>query len=274
VLLAVLGLGGVARAQSFCDVDGDGKITDTDGVNVLRAAAALSSGCTLALCDVDSDGQITDTDGVNVLRAAGALASACDDPVPPDGPEVTEFVTGVQSAGGTPAALRIGVAPIPGPNAPTTITDLDGSNEVSPGGTGNAAFGIGASGTAQISGGPGTAVLIRVRTQAGVVATNFYELPVASNGVDLDFDVADLAEGTGFFVDFATRDASDVVSVYASLEVVVICIEVLETCVDGPNDGEVCTSEPCETACNPRSCAEPECPGGTCQILFEPVAVP
>ncbi len=58
------------------DADASGRITVTDGVNVLRAAAGLSSACTdPAPCDVDGNGAVTVTDGVNVLRAAAGLAA-------------------------------------------------------------------------------------------------------------------------------------------------------------------------------------------------------
>lgn len=56
------------------DADSDGRITTGDGTLVLRAAAGLSSSCTLAVCDVDGSGAITVTDGVNVLRAAAGLS--------------------------------------------------------------------------------------------------------------------------------------------------------------------------------------------------------
>ena len=76
-----------AHAQFFklCgDVDGDKKVTVTDGVQVLRAAAGLSSDCTAAICDVDVDGTITVTDGVTTLRKAAGL-SIKDDCIPADG---------------------------------------------------------------------------------------------------------------------------------------------------------------------------------------------
>ena len=63
-----------------CDVDGDGRVSVTDGVNVLRAAAGLPSTCgsgDAGPCDVDGDGRVSVTDGVNVLRAAAGLASTC-----------------------------------------------------------------------------------------------------------------------------------------------------------------------------------------------------
>ena len=75
----------LAAAQSRCDPSGDGVINDTDGVQVLRAAAQLSSSCGMASCDVNGDGAINDVDGVNVLRAAASLPSDCDDTGPPPG---------------------------------------------------------------------------------------------------------------------------------------------------------------------------------------------
>lgn len=55
------------------DADQNGSITVTDGVQTLRAAAALPSDCTPARCDVDGNGTISVTDGVQVLRAAALL---------------------------------------------------------------------------------------------------------------------------------------------------------------------------------------------------------
>jgi hypothetical protein len=55
------------------DADGSGSVTVTDGVQTLRAAAGLSSPCTLGRCDVNGSGTITVTDGVQVLRGAAGL---------------------------------------------------------------------------------------------------------------------------------------------------------------------------------------------------------
>ena len=58
------------------DADGSGAVTVSDGVNVLRGAAGLTSSCTqLAVCDVDGSGAVSVTDGVNVLRAAAGLSA-------------------------------------------------------------------------------------------------------------------------------------------------------------------------------------------------------
>jgi cysteine-rich repeat protein len=55
------------------DADGDGAMSVTDGVQILRAAAGLSSVCTVARCDVDGNGSMSVTDAVNVLRGAAGL---------------------------------------------------------------------------------------------------------------------------------------------------------------------------------------------------------
>lgn len=56
------------------DADASGAATVTDGVLVLRTAAGLTGGCTLASrCDVDGSGAITVTDGVAALRIAAGL---------------------------------------------------------------------------------------------------------------------------------------------------------------------------------------------------------
>ena len=66
-------------AHAICaDTDGNGLTTVTDGVNVLRAAAGLGGGCSIATCDTDGDGRISLTDGVTVMRAANGLPHVCD----------------------------------------------------------------------------------------------------------------------------------------------------------------------------------------------------
>jgi hypothetical protein len=79
VVLLTLGLvlphARLAGAQVCGDADGNGTVTVTDGVAVLRAAAGLSSSCTIAVCDVDGNGTIGVTDGINVLRNAAGLSS-------------------------------------------------------------------------------------------------------------------------------------------------------------------------------------------------------
>ena len=58
IATAVLAPPPMARAQICGDADDSGSITVTDGVNVLRAAAALGA-CELPRCDVDGNGSVT-----------------------------------------------------------------------------------------------------------------------------------------------------------------------------------------------------------------------
>lgn len=73
-LLALLVGAGSAHALICGDADGNKSVTVTDGVAILRAAAALSDTCTLAVCDFDVSGAITVTDGVTALRKAAGLS--------------------------------------------------------------------------------------------------------------------------------------------------------------------------------------------------------
>jgi hypothetical protein len=57
------------------DPNASGTVTVTDGVEVLSAAAGLSTDCSTAVCDVDGSGSVTVTDGVLVLRNAAGLGA-------------------------------------------------------------------------------------------------------------------------------------------------------------------------------------------------------
>lgn len=74
--ILALALATNVSAQVCGDADGSGTVTVTDGVQVLRAAAELSSECTQRKnsCDVDGNGTVTVSDGVNVLRKAAELS--------------------------------------------------------------------------------------------------------------------------------------------------------------------------------------------------------
>ena len=64
----------VDPGSTICgDADGNGTTSLSDGVQLLRAAAGLSTVCTLARCDVDGSGSIGVSDAVQVLRAAAGL---------------------------------------------------------------------------------------------------------------------------------------------------------------------------------------------------------
>lgn len=84
-LASTFGLYEPAHAQVCGDADGNGTLTVTDGINVLRAAADLPSRCSFLICDVDGSGAITVTDGVNVLRGAAGLPNVCQGTLQPCG---------------------------------------------------------------------------------------------------------------------------------------------------------------------------------------------
>lgn len=79
-----------AFAQTCGDANDDDAVSVTDGVQALRAAAALPSVCGEG-CDVDGSGSVSVTDGVNILRKAAGLSftAACQF----TGEEANEVVT-------------------------------------------------------------------------------------------------------------------------------------------------------------------------------------
>jgi hypothetical protein len=75
MMFCSLGIASNALAQVCGDADGNGQVTVTDGVQVLRSAAELSTTCSDRpnSCDIDGSGSVNVTDGVNVLRKAAEL---------------------------------------------------------------------------------------------------------------------------------------------------------------------------------------------------------
>jgi hypothetical protein len=73
LMLAWAGVSGAAAATICGDADGDGVVTITDGVRILRLAAALDETCATTGCDVDGSGQVSVTDAVLALRRAAGL---------------------------------------------------------------------------------------------------------------------------------------------------------------------------------------------------------
>lgn len=75
VFLALASAAQATTPEQCGDADLNGARTVTDGVLVLRTAAALTGGCSVASrCDVDGNGQVSVTDGVLALRLAAELA--------------------------------------------------------------------------------------------------------------------------------------------------------------------------------------------------------
>ena len=113
-----------AHAQVCGDADGNGTVTVTDGVQVLRQAAGLDSTCSERAnsCNVDGVGDITVTDGVNVLRKAADLPVTDNCPggtVDDDVEEITDRVV---------PFLKLGLDSIPNVSpavAPAEVEDCE-----------------------------------------------------------------------------------------------------------------------------------------------------
>jgi hypothetical protein len=104
-----------ATPPSVCaDTDGNGNVTVTDGVLILRAAAELPSTAPEGLSDLNLDGQITVTDGVLALRAAAELPPTLT--CPADQARLAQ--------GRTTGILEIGIAAVPAANATAAIAQV------------------------------------------------------------------------------------------------------------------------------------------------------
>ncbi len=114
-----------AQGQLCGDADGNGAVTLSDGVQVLRRAAGLSSPCGESTCDMDGNGDVTLSDGVNVLRDAAGL------PVTRDCPAGDSFIENVERSDGLFGVLT--KIPLRSPiNAPETLA-IEPPTEVLPG---------------------------------------------------------------------------------------------------------------------------------------------
>jgi len=165
-------------AQICGDPDGSGTLSVSDGVQVLRAAAGLSSSCSAQVCDVDGNGDVNVTDAVNVLRAAAGLGATitCNT-------QVSQFVNDVETSDGTRATLEVGVALVPGSGAPSTVGQPTGNGNVVAGGanTVNVPFDAQSAVAAAAAAGDGNALLVLAvaDTQANLF-DGYYTLPLAA----------------------------------------------------------------------------------------------
>ncbi len=156
-----------------------------DGVQVLRAAASLSSPCTDTICNVDATGDVTVNDGIEVLRQAASLAAnvTC-------GTRVSNFVDGVANTDGTQATMNIGPAPIPGAGAPTTVGTPTGDSTAVAGGSNEVTVPFDASAAAAaIAGDPNATLVFSVADAQGNLFDGFYELPLSALSGQVTLDV-------------------------------------------------------------------------------------
>jgi hypothetical protein len=186
----VLGSSG-ASAQVCGDANGNGTIDLTDGVQILRSAASLSSSCSASICDLDGNGTISVTDGVNALRRVAGLSATVG-----CGTGISSFVAGVKTSDGSDAVLEIGVAPVPGGTAPQTIGTPQGSSTAVAGGSNAVVVPYDSNGLAQAltvgSSDPLNAPLTFVLAVAdlnGNLTDGIFEIPLDASAGQVDITV-------------------------------------------------------------------------------------
>jgi hypothetical protein len=243
-----------AFAQGCGDPDGDGNITDIDGVNVLRAAASLSSNCTLPTCDVNGDGSINDVDGVNVLRAAALLSSILNCV----GAPINEFLSEVETGDGQPGQLQVGAAPIPGQGAPSTIGEIGGNTAAVAGGSNTVTIPYDVTGQAGAgAAGAEPPVMVIAINQGGSFVVGYFEIPLtALSGIVTLTALFPQGLGEGTFLLCPATFFQGILSQYGAIEqdpvtggsaVLQVSLSFtpsqdLDLRVTEPNDGEVISS--------------------------------
>jgi len=136
VIACVVLLAASAQAQPCADPDGDGDITEADGVIALLAASGVETDCSLTICDINTDGVINDTDAVLVFRKAAELEveeNCIETTSGPVDQRVVILVQRVLPFLQEPFQFvpQIGGLPTPDPNEPTLVNcDNFGDGEI------------------------------------------------------------------------------------------------------------------------------------------------
>ncbi len=200
-----------ARAQldehPVCgDADGDDRVSVTDGVLALRAAAGLSSSCALETCDADRDGAFGVTDGVLVLRAATEITTIyCRAPIN----AWVRALRGVFADNGE-FPLRRGLLPPP-TGAPRAITGVHTTGTVAPGHRHAVEIPFDFHDAPENTTG---ALLVAVETPNGSLASGFFEIPflmVDHRGAFcVALDMARMLSTEAFSLMIATRVGDEV----------------------------------------------------------------
>jgi hypothetical protein len=197
--------------------------------------------------------------------------------LPPDffrHPLVDDLLSGVETDTGTPGSLEVGVAPIPGPGAPSTVGAVQGSTNVNPGGTNDVTvpFNAGGAQTAQLNG--GLSLIVAVANQIcapGNFVSGFYQIPLqtTSGQVSLTVSFSETLRGNQFVLCIATVN-NGVVSQYVGFQQQPsVCgndlVESGEAC-DPPaaqsqcGSGQLCSNN-CLQCVSANSCMGRCCPG-------------
>ncbi len=201
----------VGAVRRCADANRDGAISVTDGVLVLRAAAALPSECAALVCDLDGSGAMSVTDGVNTLRAAAELAATIACPVP-----AVDLVRGVVGPDGVAAALAVEQPPAPASGAASVVTNLAGNTTADTGATASVTAFFETDTAAAAA--AGDAALVIATRVGGDRWTGYWQMPLAADATEatvrLQYPSSFAAET--FDLLFAVRRGG-VLSAYASL---------------------------------------------------------
>ncbi len=172
---------------------------------------------------------------------------------------VDEFVSSVETESGVPGALRVGVAPIPGPGSPSPISGVAGSTSASPGGTNDLAItfsGASSATTAAVQGDSqftGLALVVAIangQCTPSNILSDWYQIPLVTSSGSLSISV-------GFSQGLASGNF-------------VICITIIDSGVVGQyfvvqqtNSSATCGNSVLETGevCDPPA-AQSQCPTG------------
>ncbi len=189
-----------------------------------------------------------------------------------------DFISEVETSTGTQGALRVGAAPIPGPNPPTPVGGVSGDTSVTPGGTADVTVSLngGASAVTSnfVSGGSYLIVAIADETcTADNFVSGFYEIPLltTSGQVSLSLTFSENLTG-GNFVLCITTISNGVIGTYFGFQQMSSSPSCGNGTVDGGEacdppagqsqcvTGQLCSND-CTQCVSATSCAGRCCPG-------------
>ena len=271
-MLLVCGmLASAAHAEICGDADGNGSVTVTDGVQVLRAAAGLSGDCPVVTCDVDGSGFVTVTDGVNVLRVAAGLPASGNcrrDPNP-----IILSVTDDNGIFGVLTKIPGGLVEQPGAAKTVQKVTFAASNQFVRGrvNTVTIEYDIGVA-QAQTVGGGGLSLIVASAFDDATPNPAVFELPItaAKNTLAVALNVRDDVPVTQFQLRIANGLSGQIFGQIEKTPVVVIQ-SIPPQCGNGVLDGNETCDPPglrCANAfiagfCNADCACEPLSPGPT-----------
>lgn len=273
-LLLTFGSTTALLAEICGDADGSGEQPSvTDGVNVLRAAAELTSACTLARCDVDGDDKISVTDGVNVLRAAADLpATVLCGPDP-----IIASVRDSQGRFGALTKVPNGlVAPSDAPETVTNVTFAASQNLVS--GRVNTlivSYDVDGTTTPAVDGDGQLGLIVASALSDGTPSPNVFDLAVGptKGSVTLALTLRPDLSFQQFKLRFANARDSQPIGKIKTLDLVILK-DIPSECGNGVLDGdEAC--DPPDTACIAPSQATGTCSSDcSCSAPVAPTPTP